>query len=141
MGRRKNRSTYEYNHTPTTLMVALLGGSCAFLAVETTLPDILDLWGRKLPGWQFHMGSACSGIVTFFTCLFLLELHETKSRKTAWRASAPWLSLIGLTLLATIIHIPYFIVIPLGTICSVWAYRQTSSVREPLPPSVGRKRA
>lgn len=132
MGRRKNRSGDEYSYTPTTLMVALLGGSCAFLAVETTLPDVLDVWGsqmNKLPGWQFHMGSACSGIVTFFTFLFLLELHETKSRITAWRSSAPWLPLVGLTLLATIIHIPYFIVILVGAICGIWAYRQTSSVR------------
>jgi hypothetical protein len=43
MGRRKNRSSYEYNHTPATLMVALLGGSCAFIAVETTLPDVMDV--------------------------------------------------------------------------------------------------
>jgi hypothetical protein len=42
MGRRKSRSSHEYSHTPTTLMVALLGGSCAFIAVETTLPDVLD---------------------------------------------------------------------------------------------------
>ena len=108
MGRRRNRSSHEYSHTPTTLMVALLGGSCAFIAVETTLPDVLDVWGsqmNKLPGWQFHMGSACSGIVTFFTFLFLLELHETKSRITAWRSSAPWLPLVGLTLLASIIRI------------------------------------
>ena len=132
MGRRKNRSSNEYRHTPTTLMVALLGGSCAFIAVETTLPDVLVVWGsqmNKLPGWQFHMGSACGGIATFFTFLFVLELHETKSRITAWRSSAPWLTLVGLTLLATIIHIPYFIVIPVGAICGVWAYRHTSSVR------------
>jgi hypothetical protein len=132
MGRRKNRSSYEYNHTPTTLMVALLGGSCAFIAVETTLPDVMDLWGsqmNKFPGWQFHMGSACSGIMTFFTFLFLLELHETRSRITAWRSSAPWLPLVGLTLLATIIHIPSYIVIMVGTIFAVWAYLQTSSVR------------
>jgi hypothetical protein len=129
MGRRKKRSSDEYNHTPTTLLVALFGGSCAFLAVETTLPDLMDLWGSKLPGWQFHMGSACSGIAAFFTFLFLLELHETKSRTTAWRSSAPWLPLVGLTLLATIIYIPYCIVILVGTICGVWAYRQTSSVR------------
>jgi len=132
MGRRKNRSSDKYSHTPTTLMVALLAGSCAFIAVETTLPDVLDVWGsqmNKIPGWQFHMGSACSGIVTFFTFLYLLELHETKSRITAWRSSAPWLPLIGLTLLATIIHIPYFIVILVGTICGIWAYRQTSSAR------------
>ena len=132
MGRRKNRPSYEYNHTPTTLLLALLGGSCAFIAVETTLPDVMDVWGsqmNKFPGWQFHMGSACSGIVTFFTFLFLLELHETRSRITAWRSSAPWLPLVGLTLLATIIHIPYYIVIMVGTIFAVWAYLQTSSVR------------
>jgi len=132
MGRRKNRSSYEYNHTPTTLMVALLGGSSTFLAVETTLPDVMDLWGsqmNKLPGWQFHMGSACGGVMTFFTFLFLLELHETRSRITAWRSSAPWLPLVVLTLLATIIHIPYCIVILAGIICGVWAYRQTASVR------------
>jgi hypothetical protein len=113
-------------------MVALLGGSSAFLVVETTLPDLIDLWGsrmNKLPGWQFHMGSACGGVMTFFAFLFLLELHETRSRITAWRSSAPWLTVVGLTLLATIIHIPYCIVILIGTICGVWAYRQTSSVR------------
>lgn len=141
MGRGKKRSSYEYNHTPTTLMVALFGGSCAFLAIETTLPDIMDLWGSKLPGWQFHMGSACSGVITFFTFLFLLELHETKSRITAWRSSAPWLSLVGLTLLGSIIHIPYFIVILVGTVCGVWAYRRTSSVRRLTRPPVSRKRA
>ena len=132
MGRRKNRSSYEYNHTPTTMLLALLAGLCAFIAVETTLPDVIDGWGSqidKFPGWQFHMGSACSGIVTFLTFLFLLELHETKSRITAWRSSAPWLPLVGFTLLATITHIPYFIVIPAGIICGIWAYRQTSSVR------------
>jgi len=84
---------------------------------------------NKFPGWQFHMGSACGGIATFFAFLFLLELHETKSRMTAWRSSAPWLPLVGLILLATIIHIHYFIVILVGTLCGVWAYRQTSSVR------------
>ena len=129
MGRRKNRSSCEYDHTPATLLLAMFGGSCAFTAVETTLPDLMDLWGIKLPGWQFHMGSACSGIVTFFAFLFFLELHETKSRITAWRASAPWLPLVGLTMLATIVHISYFIVIPSGTLCGVWGYRQTSSVR------------
>ena len=137
MRSRKNRSGDEYSRTPITLLVALLGGSCAFIAVETTLPDVLDVWGsqmNKFPEWQFHTGSACSGILTFFTFLFLLELHETKSRITAWRSSAPWLPLVGLSLLATIIHIPYFIVILAGVICGVWAYRQTSSVRRPPRP-------
>ena len=132
MGRRKNRSSDEYSHTPTTLMVALLAGSCAFIAVETTLPNALDVWGsqmNKFPGWQFHMGSACGGIVTFLAFLFLLELHETRSLITAWRSSAPWLPLVGLTLLATIVHIPYYIVILVGAIFAVWACLQTSSVR------------
>jgi hypothetical protein len=132
MGKRKNRSSDEHSRIPTTLMVALLGGSCAFIAVETTLPDLMDLWGsqmNKFPGWQFHMGSVCGGILTFLAFLFLLELHETKSRITAWRSSAPWLPLVGLTLLATIIHIPYYIVILVGTVFAVWAYLQTSSVR------------
>jgi hypothetical protein len=138
MGRRKSRSAYECNHTSTILLLALFGGSCAFIAVETTLPDVMDLWGsrmNKFPGWQFHMGSACSGIVTFLIFLFLLELHESRSRITAWRSSAPWLPLVGLTLSATIIPIPYYIVILVGTLCGVWAYRQTSSVRRlPHPP-------
>lgn len=132
MGRRKNRSSCAYNHTPTTLLMAVFGGSCAFIAVETTLPDIMDVWGsqmNKFPGWQFHMGSTFGGVITFFAFLFFLELHETRSRITAWRSSAPWLSLVGLTLLATIIHIPYYIVILAGTLCGAWAYRQTASVR------------
>jgi hypothetical protein len=132
MGKRKRRSSYEFNHTQTTLLMALFGGACAFIAVETTLPDLIESWGRqmkKLPGWQVHMGSACSGIITFFIFLFILEALETRSRITAWRSSAPWLPLVGLTLLATIIHIPLYIVILVGTIYGVCAYRRTSSVR------------
>jgi hypothetical protein len=49
------------------------GGLCEVIAVETTLPNVMDLWGSKMnkfPGWQIHVGSACGGIVTFFTVLF-----------------------------------------------------------------------
>jgi hypothetical protein len=133
MGKRKKRSSYEFNHTSTTLMIALFACACAFLAVETTLLDLMESLGfqmKKLPGWQFHMGSASSGIMTFFIFLFILEVLETRSRMTAWRSSVPWLPLVGLTMLATIIHIPYYIVILAGTIYGVWAYRQTSSVRQ-----------
>jgi hypothetical protein len=134
MGKRKKRLNEEYNHTPTTLLVAMLGGACGFIAIETTLPDLMDLWGRqmnKLPGWRIHMGSVCAGILTFFIFLLILEKLETKSGITAWRASAPWLPLAGLAALATIIHIPYYIVIPAGTAYGMWAYRLTSSVRCP----------
>ena len=133
MGKRKKQSNNEYNRTPTTLMMALFGGTCAFIAVETTLPDLTESWGpqmNKLPGWQAHMGSACSGIIAFFTFLFILEVLETRSHITAWRSSAPWLPLVGLTLLATIIDIPYHIVILAGIILAVWACRQTSNVRQ-----------
>lgn len=133
MGKPKKRSSYEFNYTPATLLMALFGGACAFIAVETTLPDLIDSWGRhmnRLPGWQVHMGSACSGIITSLIFLFILEVLETGSRKMAWRSSAPWLPLVGLTLLATIIHIPYYVVIAAGTIYAVWAYRQTSSIRD-----------
>jgi hypothetical protein len=132
MGRGKKRSSYEYNHTPTTILIALVCGVCISITVETTLPDLMELWesqASKLPGWQLHMGSVCSGLLTFFTCLFVLEAIETKSRVTAWRTSVPWLPLVGLTLIATIIHIPYYIVIAVGGMYGVWAYRQTSSVR------------
>lgn len=142
MGKRKKRSSEEYNHTPITLLVALFGGASGFIAVEATLPDLMDSLGRqinKLPGWQLHMGSACAGIITFFIFLFILEVLETKSRITAWRASAPWLPLAGLTLLATIIHISYYLVIPTGTIYGVWAYRLTSNVRRPVPSTINRK--
>lgn len=132
MGRRKKRPSYEYHHTPTTLLVALFGGACAFIAVEIFLPDLLKLFERqigKFPGWQIHMGATCIEVATFFVFLFFLELLETRSRLTAWRASEPWLLLVALTMLATIIHIPYYIVILAGAIYGLWAYRQTSSVR------------
>jgi hypothetical protein len=132
MGKRKKQSSLEYNHTPTTLLMALFGGACSFIAVESTLPDLMELWGRqmnKLPAWQIHMGSACIGIITFLAGLFILEVLETRSHITAWRSSAPWLPLVGLMVLATFIHIPFYVVILVGVISGVCAYRQTSSVR------------
>jgi hypothetical protein len=132
MAKGKKRSNYEYNHTPKTLLMALFGGVCTFIAIETTLPDLMELWGRhmsELTAWQVHMGSACGGITAFFTFVFTLGVFETKSRRTAWRSSAPWLPLIGLALLATIVYIPLYIVILAGTLYGVWAYRQTCRVR------------
>jgi len=132
MGRRKKQSRIEFNHTPTTLLMALFGCACAVMVAEIVLPDLMQSSGLQMsnfPRWQFHMGSTCIGIITFFTFLFFLEFFETGSRITAWHASAPWLPLIGLTLFAAIVHIPFYIVILVGTIYGVWAYRQTSRVR------------
>ena len=132
MGQRKKQSSREYNHSPTTLLVTLFGGACAFITVESICGDANDAgWQQmnRLPAWQVHMGSACAGIITFFVFLFILEFLETRSRITAWRSSAPWLPLVGFTALATIVHIPFCIVLLAGSSYAVWAYRRTSSVR------------
>ncbi len=132
---RMKQPSDEYNHTPATLLVAVLGGACAFISIESIFPDVMDSLGHKmnrLQGWQVHMGSASVGIMAFLTLLFILELLETKSNITAWRSSAPWLPLAGLTALAAVIHISFYIVLPAGTIYGVWAYRRTCSVRRSL---------
>jgi hypothetical protein len=138
MGQRKKQSSREYNHTPTTLLVAAFGGACAILTVESAFNDVMDVWEHqmnRLPDWQVHMGSACAGTITFFVLLYILEFLETRSRTTAWRSSAPWLPLVGLTTLATLVHIPFFIVFLLGAGFGIWAYRRTHSVRSLPPPS------
>jgi len=131
--RRKDANqNLEYNDTITTLLVALFCGACAVLTVENYAGDAKDagwLHMDRIPDWQLHMGTACVGFVTFFVFLCVLEFLETKSRTTAWRSSAPWLPLVGLTALATVIHIPVYIVIPVGGSYAVWAYRRTCSVR------------
>ncbi len=133
MGKRKRQSRYEHNHTPTTLLMASFGGGCAFITIETTFPDLIELWGlnmNNLLRWQVHMGSVCVGTLTFILFLFVLEVLETRSKITAWRSSAPWLPLILLTALATAIHIPFYVVVPIGAIYGIWAYRRTCSVRQ-----------
>jgi len=134
--KKKKQSHYEFNHTPTTLLMALFGGLCAFISVEVTLPDLIESLGRhsiKLPGWRVHMASECSGILGFVLFLFILQVFETGSRITAWRTCAPWLPLIGLTFFATIVHIRYYIVILVGAAYCVWAYRLTFRVRNSEP--------
>jgi len=132
MEKRRVQSSHDYNHTPTTLLMALFGGACAFITVESTFPDVMDPLEHhvnKLPGWQVHMGSACVGFVAFLTFLFILEAFETSSKKTAWRCSAPWIPLVGLTATASVIHIPFYLVALIGFVYGVCAYRRTSSVR------------
>jgi hypothetical protein len=137
MGQRKKQSSHEYNHSPTTLLVALFGGACAFITIESIYGDANDAGWQEMnrfPAWQVHMGSTCVGIITFFVFLFILEFLETRSRITAWRSSAPWLPLVGFTALATIFHISFCIVLPAGASYVVWAYRRTCSARR-LPRS------
>jgi hypothetical protein len=135
MAQRKKNTGNEYSHTPTALLVAMFGGACAFITVESICGNANDAgWQQmnRLPAWQVHMGSVCVGIITFFVFLFILEFLETNSGTTAWRSSAPWLPLVGLTALATLVHIPFYIVLLVGASYAVWAYRRTWSVRRSL---------
>lgn len=128
----KNKPAYEYHDTPTTLLVALFGGACAFITVVNTIGDIVESLGhqaKKLLAWQVNMGALCVGVATFFVFLFILELLETRSKITAWRSSAPWLPLAGLTAIATVIHVPFYVVAPIGAIYGIWAYHRTNRVR------------
>lgn len=134
MGKGRKRESYEYNDTSSTLLVALFGGACGFITIESTVGDVMDGWGiqmNRVPAGQVHMGATCVGFLTFFVFLFILEFLETKSKITAWRSSAPWLPLIVPTAFATFIHIPLYIVILICAVIATWAYRRTCSVRCP----------
>jgi hypothetical protein len=142
MGQGKKKRRYEYNDTAITLHVALFCGACAVLTVESIAGDAMHTgWQlvNRVPVWQLNMGSVCGGIITFFVFLFILEFLETKSRITAWRSSAPWLPLVGVTALATVFHIPIYIVFLVGVSYAVWAYRRTSSVRSSSRSSKGKE--
>jgi hypothetical protein len=135
VGHKRKSGSNEYNDTMTTLLVALFCGACAVLTIESYGGDAKDAgWLRmeRVPAWQLHIGTVCVGIITFFVFLFILEFLETRSRITAWRSSAPWLPLVGLTALATLVHIPFYIVLLVGASYTVWAYRRTCSVRRSL---------
>jgi len=128
----KKKSTYEYFHLPTTLLVASFGGACAFYTIENTIDDILESWGHhanKPLEWQVNMGALCVGTLTFVVFLFILQVLETRSKLTAWRSSASWVPLIGLTAVDTVVHIPFYVVALAGASYGVWAYRRTSGVR------------
>jgi len=102
----KKKSTYEYFHLPTTLLVASFGGACAFYTIENTIDDILESWGHhanKPLEWQVNMGALCVGTLTFVVFLFILQVLETRSKLTAWRSSASWVPLIGLTAVDTVV--------------------------------------
>lgn len=142
MGQRKNNASYEYNDTLRTLLVALFFSVCSVLAIESIAGDAKDagwLHMDRVPAWQLHMGAACVGIMTFFVFLYILELLETKSRLTAWRSSAPWLPLVGLTALTTVVHISFCVVLLVSSGYAAWAYRRTCSVRRSSGSPKGRE--
>ncbi len=138
MRKRKQQLRYEFNHTPTTVLMALFCGACGFITVESFFQEIMDLFSNRtnmVHAWQVHMGSVCVGIMTFVASLFLLEVFETKSSVIAWHSSWPWLPLVGLTAISTAVHIPFYFVAVIGAIYGIWAYRRTNSVRRLTRPS------
>jgi hypothetical protein len=132
MRKRKNGASDENNDAATSLLVALFGGACAFITVESTFEDMLELLGHrsgKLPRWQLHMGSPSVAFISFVVFVFILAILETGSRAKAWRSSAPWLPLAALTALAIVVHVLSYIVLLVGIFYAIWAYRRTCSVR------------
>jgi hypothetical protein len=132
MGKRKTKRSEDFNDTLITILVALFFGACAVLAIEAVLGALEDAGWQligSIPSWQLHMGAACGGTITFFAYLYILQFIETDSKLTAWRSSAPWLPLVGLTALATTVYIPFYIVFLIGGGYAVWAYRRTRDVR------------
>jgi hypothetical protein len=140
MVKRQKQSNNDIDITSRRLLVAFFGGACAFIAVESTCDDVRigPQHMESLPSWQVHMGSAFLGITTFVIALFFLEVFETRSKATAWQSSSPWMPLIALTALATGVHIAYYVVIPIGAIYGIWAYRKTRGVHRVYVASVNK---
>lgn len=114
------------------LLVGFLGGLGIVTYGESLLGDIQsegDLHAPSLANWQVHMGAACMGTAGFVVIFFLFELLGRQSKMSAWRSSWPWLPLVGLTALATVMHIPAYAVILICVLEAVWAYHRTRAVR------------
>jgi len=110
------------------LLVALLGGLGILFYGESLLGDIQSggaPHGSSLANWQVHMGAICMGAAAFITILFLMELLSRQSKIDAWRTSWPWLPLVGVTAVATFIHVPSYAVIFICATVTVWAYVKT----------------
>lgn len=69
-------------------------------------------------------GSACLGTLAFIVLLFCLETLESKSRSLALWSVVKWLPLVGLTGTATVVHIPFLIVLALAVLYGVWVYHR-----------------
>lgn len=132
MKRRKEQHGCSLDLTTFALLVGFLGGLGIVTYGESLLGDIQSEGGLHAPSlaiWQVHMGAACMGTAAFVLIFFLLEILGRQSKMSAWRSSWPWLPLVGLTSLATVIHIPAYAVILICGLVAVWAYHRTRAVR------------
>jgi hypothetical protein len=124
MKKRREQPNREFEQTLFTLLIAFLGGggvSIYFGSAFSDLQSIGDQNTRKLPGWQVNMGSICIGLMAFIVILFCMEVLRKRSKVAGWRSSWPWMPLVGLTVLATFVHIPVYFVILAGAIYITWA--------------------
>jgi hypothetical protein len=125
----------RYRHgddfTPMAVTIATICGAAALYCSEIIYGNIKDSDApmRQLPDWRAHMASACIGALVFVTSLFLLEKLGGRSRSRALRSAVPWLPMVGLTGLATAIHIPISLVILIVAFYSPWAYLRMRAIR------------
>jgi hypothetical protein len=119
-----------YPSLPPIFIAALFGGAM-LQYTEFVYMSATDDNGHAfdIPMWRVHMGSACLGSVAFMIALFCFEALERRSRSLALRLTVPWIPLVGITGLATIIHIPIVIVVVCGLVYVVWAYRRFRAAR------------
>ncbi len=129
----------EFEQTLFGLLIAVLAGAAISLFADSAFVDFQSIGDREfqmLARWQIDMGSICLGVAAFVVVLFCLEILSKRSKMAGWRSSWPWLPLIGLTAMATFVHIPTYIVLPAGAIYCGWAYRRISKVSDGGAPTV-----
>jgi len=113
------------------ILIAVMCGAAMLQYTEFVFVSARDDNGRTfdIPMWRVHMGSACLGALAFMIALFCFEALERRSKSLALRLTVPWIPLVGITGVATIIHIPIAIVILCSLVYGVWAYRRFRAMR------------
>jgi hypothetical protein len=111
--------------TPVAMAIAVLCGAAALYCSEIIYDNIKDTGSpdvNALPGWRAHMAAGCIGAAALVISLFLLERVGGRSKSRAFRSVLPWLPLVMVTGLGTVIHIPSYAVVAAITFYSPWAY-------------------
>jgi hypothetical protein len=132
MKKAKRQKQISQDSTPMAVVIAALCGATALYCGEIIYDNIKDSGApdlRQLPGWRAHMAMACLGTLSFVVSLFLLESLGRRSKSRALRSTVPWLPLVGLTGVATAVHIPIYVVALLIVLYSPWAYLRTRPAR------------
>ena len=92
-------------------------GACG-LIVGDMLHDTLTEGGAItlpwLPSWREHMALACFGVFSFVVSLFFLEVLSRRSKRKALKSTAPWLSVLLVTLAGTAKRLPPLAVLLIG---------------------------